>query len=68
MEEEVLIPVIQAYSTTEMAPYFKRSPRQVRRELEKLKEKYGKRIGNRWNPRQVKMIFDDFGIIYKGAA
>lgn len=64
-ENEKLIPVIQRYSTTELAPFLKVCPRQARRELAKTKHKYGKRIGQKWSEKQVKMIFDDFGIIYK---
>jgi hypothetical protein len=67
MEEAKItpIPVIKRYSTREMAPFFEKSARQVRRELANMNGKYGKRIGQRWSPVQVKMIFDDFGIIYQ---
>ena len=61
-QENMTLPVIQRYSTTEMAPFFDVCPRQVRRELEKVKHKYGPRRGQKWSPKQVKMIFDDFNI------
>ena len=67
MEEEVLIPVIQALQHNWNGLYFKRSPVQVRRELEKLKRNIWKAYWESQSP-SVKMIFDDFGIIYKGAA
>jgi len=57
--------LIQRYSTAELAPYFRRSPRAFRRELAKIKHKYGKRIGQKWSIEQVRMIFEDFGGPYE---
>lgn len=62
---EITEVVIKPYSTTELAPYFNRKPRTFRRELQKVKHKYGKRIGHKWSIRQVEMIFEDFGRPYE---
>lgn len=60
MKRIVLLP-LRRYSTTELAPYYGRSPRQFRRELAKTKHKYGKLNGQKWEIPQVEMIFADFG-------
>lgn len=57
--------VIQPYSTTELAPYFNRKPRSFRRELAKVKHKFGKRVGHKWSIRQVELIFAEFGRPYE---
>jgi hypothetical protein len=57
--------VIQPYSTTELAPFFNSKPRSFRRELAKVKTKFGNRVGHKWSIRQVEMIFAEFGRPYE---
>lgn len=52
---------LRRYSTTELAPYYGKSPRQFRRELALIKHKYGKLKGQKWEIPQIEMIFADFG-------
>lgn len=56
--------LIQRYSTTELAPFFRRSPRAFRRELAKVKHRYGPRVGQKWSIEQVRKMIDDFGGAY----
>ena len=57
--------VVQRYSTTELAPLLGRSPRGLRREIAKVKHRYGPREGQKWSPDQLRMILDDFAVKYR---
>jgi hypothetical protein len=65
MKEQVLAtPIIQlrAYSKTELAQLYKLSMKSLTKWLIPLEKELGPRRGRFYNPKQVEIIFKEFGI------